>query len=59
MIGVSVSIDANDHKKRMVRDAYGRVVTVQEYTGTHTTCTTEVGTPYATTTYTTMSWGIS
>ena len=48
---VSVSIDANDHKKRTVRDAYGRVVTVQEYTGTHTTCTTSAGSPYATTTY--------
>ncbi len=48
---VSVTIDANDHKKRTTRDAYGRVQTVHEYTGTFTTCDTAVGTPYATTTY--------
>jgi RHS repeat-associated protein len=48
---VSVSIDANDHKKRTTRDAYGRVAKVEEYTGTFTTCSTAVGTPYATTTY--------
>ncbi len=49
--GVSVSLDANDHRKRVTRDAYGRVQTVQEYTGTYTTCNTAVSTPYSTTTY--------
>ncbi len=48
---VSVTIDANDHKKRTTRDAYGRVATVEEYISTFTTCDTAVGTPYATTTY--------
>ncbi len=48
---VTVAIDANHHRHRTVRDAYGRVVTVQEYTGTYTTCTTSVGSPYSTTTY--------
>ncbi|MDA0739885.1 MAG: hypothetical protein O2999_08565 [Nitrospirae bacterium] len=46
-----MTIDANDHKKRTTRDAYGRVAKVEEYTGTFTTCSTAVGTPYATTTY--------
>lgn len=35
-----------------MQDAYGRVVTVQEYTGTYITCDTSVGSPYATTNYT-------
>ena len=48
---VTVTIDANNHKTRSVRDAYGRVVTVQEYLGDVTTCTTAAGSPYATTTY--------
>ena len=48
---VTVAIDANHHRHRTVRDASGRVVTVQEYTGTYTTCTTSVGSPYSTTTY--------
>lgn len=50
--GVTVTLDANRHKRRTKRDAFGRVVTVEEYTGTHTTCTTGRGRPYATTTYT-------
>ena len=49
---VTVEIDANRHKTRTTRDAYGRVVKVEEYTGTYTTCSTARGTPYATTTYT-------
>ena len=49
---VTVNIDANNHRKRTVRDAYGRVTTVQEYTGTYTSCDTSVGSPYSTTTYT-------
>ncbi len=48
---VTVSIDANNHRHRTVRDAYDRVVTVQEYTGTYTSCDTSVGSPYSTTTY--------
>ena len=48
---VTVEIDANRHKTRTTRDAYGRVVKVEEYTGTYTTCSTARGTPYATTTY--------
>ena len=31
---VTVEIDANQHKTRTTRDAYGRVVKVEEYTGT-------------------------
>lgn len=49
--GVTVTLDAKNHKKRTTRDAYGRVVKVEEYTGTVSTCTTARGTPYATTTY--------
>ncbi len=48
---VTVSIDANNHRHRSVRDAYGRVLTVQEYTGTYTTCDTSVGSPYSITSY--------
>ena len=51
-VGVTVEIDANKHKTRTTRDAAGRVVKVEEYTGTHSSCTTARGTPYATTTYT-------
>jgi len=50
--GVAVSIDANGHKRREVRDAGGRLVKVQEYTGNNIACTTDEGTPYATTLYT-------
>ena len=49
--GVTVTLDAKNHKKRTTRDAYGRVTKVEEYTGTFSTCTTARGTPYATTTY--------
>ena len=48
---VSVTIDANNHKKREVKDSAGRLIRVDEYTGTFTTCDVAVGTPYATTTY--------
>ena len=47
----TVIIDANNHKKRETRDAYGRLVRVDEYTGTFTSCSTLLGTPYATTHY--------
>ncbi|MGE0477197.1 MAG: FG-GAP-like repeat-containing protein, partial [Nitrospirales bacterium] len=49
---VTVSVDANNHRRRNVSDAYGRILTTQEYTGTYATCDTSVGSPYATTTYT-------
>lgn len=47
----SVTIDENGHRRRVVRDARGNVAKVQEYKGTYSTCTTEEGTPYATTRY--------
>jgi RHS repeat-associated protein len=49
--GVVGLIDGNGHRKRDTRDFYGRVTTVEEYTGSYATCTTDVGTPYARTTY--------
>jgi RHS repeat-associated protein len=48
---VTVTVDANNHQRRETRDAYGRLTRVDEYTGTSGSCTTSVGTPYATTTY--------
>ncbi|ABQ25362.1 YD repeat protein [Geotalea uraniireducens Rf4] len=49
--GVMVTIDPNNHRKRESRDVYGRLVKVEEYTGTYAACSTEAGTPYATTSY--------
>lgn len=49
--GVRVGIDANKHRKRETRNALGRLVKVEEYTGTYDSCTTDAGTPYSTTTY--------
>ena len=52
-VGVTATVDANGHKTRTVRDAYGQVVTVQEYDGDYSSnCSTEVESPYATTQYT-------
>ena len=48
---VTVTIDANQHRTRTVRDAFGRVLRVQEYEGTFANCRTDEGSPYATTTY--------
>lgn len=48
---VTVMLDENGHRKRETRDAFGQLVRVEEYSGTYSTCTTEVGTPYAATTY--------
>ncbi|MDO8444571.1 MAG: RHS repeat-associated core domain-containing protein [Deltaproteobacteria bacterium] len=48
---VTVTIDASSHKKRMTKDAYGRLIKVEEYTGTYSTCDTGAGVPYAATTY--------
>jgi RHS repeat-associated protein len=49
---VMVTLDTTGARKREVRDAYGRVVKIEEYSTTASTCDTVVGTPYATTTYT-------
>jgi len=50
--GVRVNIDQNNHRKRQTMDAFGRLVKVEEYLNTFSDCTTESGSPYATTTYT-------
>ena len=49
--GVTVAIDANQHRRRETRDAFGQLVKVEEYSGTYASCTTDVDTPYATTSY--------
>lgn len=48
---VTVKIDPNNHRRREVRDSSGRLIKIQEYTGTFSDCSTEEGSPYATTTY--------
>jgi len=48
--GATVTIDANNHRKRQTMDAFGRLVKVEEYLGTFSDCTAEPS-PYATTTY--------
>ena len=45
-------LDQKFHKRVETKDAYGRLVTVQEYTGTQANCLTTGGTLYATTNYT-------
>lgn len=47
----TVTIDANNHRRRETQDSSGRIVKVEEYLGGGSTCTTDVGTPYATTSY--------
>jgi RHS repeat-associated protein len=47
----NVFIDENSHRKRQTIDPLGRLIKVEEYKGTYTTCTTDTGTPYATTNY--------
>lgn len=42
----TVKIDPNNHRRREVRDASGRLVKVQEYTGTFDTCTAGEETAY-------------
>ncbi len=49
--GSQINIDANYHKKRQLFDAYSNLTQVNEYKGTFTSCTTAVGTSYATTNY--------
>ena len=46
-----VGIDENSHRKRNSHDAFGRLIKAEEYLGTYSSCTTDVGTPYATTSY--------
>ena len=48
---VVVSIDANKHARRETKDAFGRLVKVEEYQGEYTACSTDLGTPYAATIY--------
>jgi RHS repeat-associated protein len=48
---ITVLIDENNHRKRQTRDAFGHLIKVEEYKGVYPTCTTDVGTLYATTTY--------
>jgi len=50
--GVTVGIDADGHRKRETKNAQGKLVKVEEYTGTFATCTPfDTGTLYATTIY--------
>ncbi|MEX5213393.1 MAG: FG-GAP-like repeat-containing protein [Nitrospiraceae bacterium] len=48
---ITTTIDARQHKKRERRDAEGRVVEIEEYTGIQTDCATSGGTLYAYTRY--------
>lgn len=48
---VTVSINANNRRTRVVKDAKGRVLTSSTYAGTYTTCDTSVGTAYSTITH--------
>ncbi|BEH09273.1 RHS repeat-associated core domain-containing protein [Geobacter sulfurreducens subsp. ethanolicus] len=48
---VTVTVDPNGHRRREVRDVYGRLLKVQEYEGRFSSCSTEEGTPYASTVY--------
>ncbi len=48
---ITVGINADKHRKRATRDARGRLVKAEEYLGTYNGCSTEEGTPYATTVY--------
>jgi RHS repeat-associated protein len=48
---ITVLLDENSHRKRETRDALGRLIKVEEYTGTYPACTTDAGAPYATTGY--------
>lgn len=49
---VSVSIDADNRKKRVTKDARGNVVKVEEYMDSFTSCSTAAETPYTKTIYT-------
>jgi RHS repeat-associated protein len=47
----TATIDAGNHMKRESKDAYGRLLQVDEYTGTQSVCPSTYPAPYATTTY--------
>jgi RHS repeat-associated protein len=47
----TVTVEADGDRKRETKDAFGRVVKIEEDYATVSTCDTAVGTPYATTTY--------
>ncbi len=49
--GVTVSIDPDQHRKRITKNEQGKLVKVEEYTGPFSSCTTDALTSYATTTY--------
>lgn len=49
--GSVVQIDANRHKKRQLFDSRNRLVRVDEYQGAYSSCSTAVGSSYATTFY--------
>ncbi|MCI0528195.1 MAG: fibronectin type III domain-containing protein, partial [Nitrospira sp.] len=44
-------MDPKRHQKRETRDAYGRLIIVEEYEGIYSDCNSSIGTPYSTTTY--------
>ena len=48
---MTVRLDANGHRRRETRDAFGRLIEVNEYLGVYPGCTTDVEAPYATTRY--------
>lgn len=48
---VTVTVNAADHRKRETKDAFGRTIRIDEYQGISSTCNTDIGTPYATTSY--------
>jgi YD repeat-containing protein len=48
---VTVEVDRRQHRTRHTRDAYGRTLKIEEYSGTFASCDGAVGTPYATTFY--------
>ncbi len=49
--GVTVTIDTENHRRRQTKNAQGKLVKVEEYQGTYSTCSTDAGTPYASTIY--------
>jgi RHS repeat-associated protein len=50
-LNVVTQVDANRHRKRQTSDVNGNLVRVDEYDDAVAECTTDVGTPYATTIY--------
>ncbi len=49
--GVSSGVKPDGHKKRETKDVFGRLVQVDEYDSVFASCSTDLGTPYATTRY--------